>query len=64
MPCGRGFVTFMEETGGRDGRDRWKVEGDKNAARKRDRVRELVLELDWMSGFTPTQKCGNDGPRS
>ena len=53
MPCGRGFVAFTEETGGRDGNDRWKVEGDKNAVRKRGRDRALVLERDWVPGLVP-----------
>jgi hypothetical protein len=43
----------MEETGGRDGDDRRKVEGDKNAVRKRSRVRELVLERDRMPSLMP-----------
>ena len=53
VPCGRGFVAFMEDTGGRDGGDRWKVEGDKKAVRKQGRVRELVLERDCMPGLMP-----------
>ena len=54
MSRSRGSVTFTEETGSRDRDDRWKVERNKNAVRKRGRVRELILKRSRVPGLV----CG------